>query len=1836
MNDKTKEFVPANAFKLFVPGEQLSHTRSFTLMRAVRRSDGRAVIIRASYQGLPTPRLLERLDHEFAITRDMVGAPLLRGRALHQFADRLVLEFEDFSGLPLPKAFALPLEPAVFLEVAPHLCAGLAALHACRVVHSSISPGSILIDRESGAVRFTDLDLARQAPYEQPHAVTADELEAPLPYLAPEQTGRTHWAIDGRSDLYSLGAVFYEILTGIAPFRARDPLEWVHCHLARTPEPPATRRPAIPAVLSALVLKLLAKSPEERYQSAAGVKADLESCLEQWRARSAIAPFPLGRKDVSPNLVIPHRLYGRDREIKALCDSHARVVANGVPEVMLVSGFAGIGKSRLVQQVHEALAGGNVWLIDGKFDQYKRDIPYAGVLHAFQQALTAILSEPEAQIRVWRERLRHALASNGRVLTAVLPDLELIIGPQAPVAELPLAEAQQRFNNVFQELVRVLASSGRSLLVFLDDLQWADEASLTLLEYLITSSDTRNLLVIGAFRDNEVSPSHPLMLAVVRMRQQGARVGEIVLGPLESEHLYQLVADTLHRQPGEIALLSDIISEKTGGNPFFFIHFLRTLHADGVIRFDPELPGWIWSDAETRARGYSDNVVEFMVQKLRRLGDTATALGTAACVGDVVEACLLAQLLGWPPERVEKAVAVALAEGLLVQRGEALRFLHDRIRQAAYALEAQEQRDQLHLQIGRKMLRELEAGRTSVFDAANQLNHAERLLTERGERLTAARLNLIAALSAKSAAAFLPALQYFEAGRALLPADAWETEYELTHALCLGMGECCFIAGRWDEAGELLHLTMERSRTRLEKAAVCRRFIELFIATNENTRAVELGSQVLALYGIEISVHPAAARVSDAYAQLKRNLGKRSIDEIMEAPPPPSDDDIAGAIDVLMTLWAPALFLDNDLLALTQCVAASLCLTHGNTAAAPLAYAMLGYVLCGHFGEYALGFRFAKGGYDLMTRRGSSIQTARVCLTLEMVAFWSHPIRSNLGYLRQGLEAAMAMGDLTYACYCASHILTVNIVVGEHLNKVYELLERYLHLAQRTRIALEVGELICMQRFLLNLRGETNSFSTFDGPGFDQEQFEAEVARSWRSLSACWYYILKLQARVFSEDYDEALATGRLARELIWSSITHMQVPEFWFYWGLALAGASSPDIDCSRREELREVCERYRSWAESSPENYANRYALLSAEQARLRGENQEAKRLCAEAIALSRRDNFIQNEGLAHELLGRLHLRDGEVELARQHLSYARLCYTRWGARGKVQQLERRYSELLAPALDRPESLGPGQLDLLAVIKASHAISGEIQRSRLIETLLRIVTELAGAQKAVLLLPEKGELIIVAEAQTGAEGVVISQEQGSAAGRVPESVVQYVARTRRGVLLNEPEAVRPFSDDAYLLARRPRSALCLPFLRGFQVAGMLYLEHAELAAAFTQEQFGTLELIATQAAISFENAGLYDQLREVDRRKSEFLAVLSHELRNPLAPIRNSLFVLDRAEPGSEQAHRARAVMDRQVRHLTRLVDDLLDVTRINRGRIELKRERLDLNEVAQRTAEDYRATFGAAGVQFVFLPAPTGVRVWVDGDRTRLAQVMGNLLHNAAKFTSPGGKVSMSVESDSTRGQATVRVRDTGKGIAPALIPQLFKAFTQADESLDRSKGGLGLGLALVKGIAELHGGSASAASDGPGRGAIFTVTLPIERAIPTERSPRRTDSVAPARRVLVIEDNADAADSLCEVLELIGHLVAVAYNGPEGLEKAHLFHPDVVICDIGLPEMDGYAVARALRADADLGHVSLVALSGYAQPEDVAKAKAAGFEAHIAKPPNLEALDNVLHSSDPPCT
>jgi predicted ATPase/GAF domain-containing protein len=1426
-----------------------------------------------------SPGCVERLEHEYALRSELDADWAARPVALTHDNGRMKLVLEDPGGEPLDRLLGAPMEVECFLRLAIGIAVALGRLQQRGLVHKDIKPANILVNGATGAVKFTGFGIASRLPREHQAPAPPEVIAGTLAYIAPEQTGRMNRSIDSRSDLYALGVTLYQMLTGSLPFIAADPMEWVHCHIARKPVPPSERVTAVPTQVSAIVLKLLAKTAEDRYQTAVGLTFDLRRCLADSDSFGRVKSFPLGSQDVPDRLLIPEKLYGREREIDALVSAFDRVVAQGTPELVLVSGYSGVGKSSVVNELHKVLVPPRGLFASGKFDQYKRDIPYATLAQAFQKLIRRLLGQSEAELGQWRDALRDALGPNGQLVVNLIPEIELVIGKQPPVPELAPQDAQNRFQMAFRQLIGVFARPEHPLALFLDDLQWLDAATLDLLEHLITHSEVRHLLLVGAYRDNEVAPSHPLVRTLAAIHAAGAPVHEVVLAPLGLDGVSRLVADALHCDSERAQPLARLVHEKTGGNPFFAIQFFTMLADEGLLAFDPIAPAWQWDIDRIRAKGYTENVVEFMVGKLSRLPDeTQDALKLLACLGNVAEIATLATVRGQsehenPEQAVHTALWEAVRAGLVFRLESAYTFPHDRIQQAAYSLIPDAHRADMHLRIGRALLASMTADELDelLFDVANQLNRGAALLVDRDEKTRVAAINLRAARKAKASAAYASARVYLGDGMALLDETYWTSHYELTFSLWLECAECEFLTGELDRAEQLLAELLQRGASKVDLAAVYELKVLLHIVKSENLQAIDSVLACLKLFGIDIPAHPSWEQVQAEYETLWRSLEARPIEDLIDLPLM-QDPELQAATRLLCVLSNSAYVTDRNLFCFELCRTLNLTVRHGVNGASAHACGYLGFSLGPAFQRYPEGFRLAKLGCDLVEKHGFLAYRAKVQDATGIAAFWTHPLATAIDFVRACLRTSIGTGDLTYACYGMAHIVMLLLLRNDPLDEVWRESEIALDFLQKSKFRDIEDILVPQRRFIAAMQGRTAALSTFNDAQFDEAAFEAQLTGDRMPTMICWYWIMKAKARFLSGDYAEALAAADKATALIWSSTAHFPLLDHYYYTALTMAALyenASADERNRWRDRLAEHQEQLREWADSCPATFADKHALVLAEIARLEGRDADAMLLYEQAIRSARDHGFVQNEGLAHEVAARFYTARGFETIAHAYLRNARYCYLRWGAAGKVRQLDQLYPHL------RKEEPGPGptstigapveHLDLATVIKVSQAVSGEIVLEKLIDTLMRTAIEHAGAERGLLILPRGDEQRIEAEATTNGNTIVVRLREASvAAAALPESIVHYVVRTRESVILDDASARNPFSADTYIRQKHARSVLCLPLLKQATLIGVLYLENNLAPRVFAPARIAVLKLLASQAAISLENTRLYRDLAE------------------------------------------------------------------------------------------------------------------------------------------------------------------------------------------------------------------------------------------------------------------------------------------------------------------------------------------------------------------------------------
>jgi PAS domain S-box-containing protein len=1149
-----------------------------------------------------------------------------------------------------------------------------------------------------------------------------------------------------------------------------------------------------------------------------------------------------------------------------------------VPELVLVTGYSGIGKSSVVNELHKVLVPPRGIFAAGKFDQYRRDIPYSTLVQAFQSLVRALLGKNDTELANWREALQTALDANARLMTDLIPELKLIIGEPPPVPALDPQQAQHRFLLVFRRFIGVFARAEHPLALFLDDLQWLDAATLDLLEDLLTSPDIRYLMLVGAYRSNEVDATHPLTGKLQAIRNAGGRVDEITLAPLAKVHIEQLIAEALHDQLTRVEPLAQLVLDKTAGNPFFVIQFLQALAEEQLLTFDHDAGRWCWYPDRIHAKGYTDNVVDLMVDKLARLpAETQQVLQQLACLGNVSTTTALSTVTGMPMAQLRTVLWEAIRQELVEQLEGAYGFVHDRIHEAAYSLIPKESRAQAHLRIGRLLAVQTptQGLEEAIFDIVGQLNRGAALLVEQSEREQLAGFNLMAGQRAKASTAYASALNYLTTGAGLLSDDCRVRQHGLYFALESNRAECELLTGQLSLADKRLTALALRVMTVVERASVACLQMDVYLLLDRSDGAVAVCLDYLRHVGIEWSAHPGDDEVRREYEQIGRLLGDRAIEDLIDLPLM-EDATALMTVNALGKLFAPALQTDTNLSCLSICKAVSLSLEWGNCDASCVLYANVFRVAGRRFGDYQAGFRFGQLGCDLVDRRGLTRFEASTYLCFSCFAVrWMKPVGQCRDLLRRSFAAANRIGDLPYGAYAGNNLTADLLFAGEPLPDVQGEAEQGLAYARKVRFGLVVDFILTQLTLIRMLRGLTPTFGRLDDGEQNEPETEAHLSSSPDLvLAECLYWVRKLQARYMADDPAAAMSAAAKAQGLLWVCQSFFEEAEFYFYDALARA-AWCDEVPVEEHAQQRVAMERgYRqlqTWAQQCPENFASRAALVGAEIARVEGRVVDAELLYEQAIHLAQESGFVHIEALANECASRFYAARGLGKIARVYLQDARYGYLCWGADGKVRQLDAKYPSLRTEAL----GLGPTttmattveHLDLATVLKVSQAVSGEIVLEKLIDMVMCTAIEQAGAERGLLILSDGGEQRIAAQVTTGDNATQLRDAPVSMA-LLPESVLYQVLRTQESLVLDDAMTEASFAADPYIRQHRARSILCLPLMNQAKLVGALYLENNLTACVFSPARIAVLKLVASQAAISLENARLY---REVAEREAK-----------------------------------------------------------------------------------------------------------------------------------------------------------------------------------------------------------------------------------------------------------------------------------------------------------------------------------------------------------------------------
>ncbi|MDH7972862.1 AAA family ATPase [Sphingomonas sp. AR_OL41] len=1456
--------------------EKIQETSGFILYRARAPDASDAILVRAPISQASDGTVLSLLERELAIRASLDHDwALLPGR-LVRYGDRPALTLRDPGGSPFEVLVGKPCPVSHFLRHALGITSALEKMHARGLIHRDIKPANLWLDG-AGRVRLTGFGFATRRPQDRQPLGGFEEMVGSLEYMAPEQTGRTNRTVDSRSDLYALGVTLYELLVGALPFNAVDQADWFHCHIAREPSPPSMRIDGVPPLVEAIILKLLAKDTDDRYQTAAGIRYDLQRCLDGLRGSVGSKDFAIGSRDRPERLVITEKLYGRDQDIRMLVEAFDHVAKHRQFELVLVAGQSGIGKSALVNEFRRTLFARNALFANGKFDQYKQDVPLATLSEAFEGLLKQILTRNDRELARWRSELRAALGPNGLLMADLFPSIQLVIGEMPPLAEVSPQEARNRFRLVFRRFVSVFAQPDHPLVLFLDDLQWLDAATLELLEQLGSEEPIPNLLLIGAYRRQPRQPSAALENALARISNAHVALKRIDLSPLSLSEVASLAADALRSTPAAVAPLAELMFAKTQGNPFFVIQFLKTIHADGLIDTDGGTERARFDLGRIRAADITGNVAELMVAKLGRYEVFSVSVAMLlACIGTAARTELLASVLEITDNAVEEALQGFVDDSLLLRSDDGFTFAHDSVREAAYALMSQDQRALAHLRIGRRLAARLATGEADedIFAIVGQFNRGVAMIGSPAERLQVANLNLEAGRRAIAAAAYETALGYLEAGCALLSPEGWGANYRINFELEFHRTDCLFMAGEVNLAEEQLADLATRSTSMADYFRVVSRQIVVYSYLGQLDKAVVLAVDCAARLGQSLPEKPDPAALEEEYEAFVTRLGGRPIEALFDLPGM-TDPHWLQVMDVLESLITSAGIHREDLQVLTILRMANISLDHGLAHESAHIFSNLGGLVIGwRFGDFASAHQFGRLALRLADERGFDRYASRIYAVVSgTVGPWSLPLRDCFELSMRALEMGREQGGVTYAGYAWSTALSAALDGGKGLSEVHRLADVALVLMKKMKFSLAIEFVNTIILTVRALRGMTASLGSFAEAGFDEQAHQAFLEHKphlWHALVR--HRVRKLQLLFHAGDY----AACSDLEVLLSSDIEKLKVferAEYCLFSALAGAARLTELPRDARDPHLATIIAAHRQlaqWAALCPENFSCRASLVAAEIARLQDRDLDAQRFYEEAIHAAAEEGLVSVEALAYELAAKYYGAREFRTICQTYMRNARACYARWRADGKVAQLDLHYPELGRENTGRAASALSASaisenLDLSALVEIYQTVSGEIVLDRLIEQLMITVVEQAGAVRGVLLLPRAGEMRIAAEAVTGKDRVaVIRRSYSGLAGELPISVLNYVVRSLEPLILDDALQPNTFSADVYLLASKPRSILCLPLVKQGQLVAILYLENALSSHVFTPSRLAILQMLSSPAAISIENARLFLEAQE------------------------------------------------------------------------------------------------------------------------------------------------------------------------------------------------------------------------------------------------------------------------------------------------------------------------------------------------------------------------------------
>lgn len=1455
--------------------EKIDETRGSIVFRGQKENKKETVVIKILKAAHLSPSEVARFKQEYQIIKNIQLDGIIKTHDIVKYNNSYALILEDFKGIKLQSILReAPIDIKTFLHMAISLTDTLDNLHKENIVHKDIKPQNILFNKEDGSIKITDFGISSVLTHENEEIYNTDVIQGTLAYMSPEQTGRMNRNVDHRTDLYSLGITFYEMLTGAVPFTTSDPMEIMHAHIARIPSPPADIDHNIPKAVSDIVMKLISKTAGERYQSCFGLKADLEECLYQLNTKGAIDHFEPAQKDISLKYTIPRKLFGRATETDLLISVFVNACRGG-REIAMVSGATGIGKSALINEIHRPIVESKGYFISGKCEQFRQDVPNSAIIQAFQGLIRQILSESENQINNWKNILLEVLGPNGKVITDVIPEVELIIGSQPDVPELDHDETQNRFRLVFEQFTGVFSKIDHPLVIFMDDLQWVDLSSLKLIKNILASASIDSLFVIGAYRDNEITENHPLVKALGDMTKEGIKVKTIHLKPLTNNHVSLLITDFMKCSMEKGVLLGELVHSKTGGNPFFVNQFLQTLTSEKIIEPDVD-EGWKWDPERISRIQVTDNVLDLMVAKISRLPDNIQEiLKICACIGSRFDLETLSLVLDMPIEETLQNLMAAVDESLIYMSKDDYHFYHDRIQEAAYSLMSSSEKSEIHHRIGKLTLEKTNERdlRKKLFYIVDQLNFGSELMTDSKEREEMAKLNLKAGKKAKASGAYSPAFRYLNTAINLLEKECWQRQYDLALAVHTESVETAFLMGNFDRMDHLASYAFHHAKTLVDKVKLYVTRINACKAQQKNSEAIDIALDIFGRLGYQLSKKPNKVLIIKELIKVRLALIGKKPEDLLNLPEITdpkilSITKIGKCIGPVIWTSAPELF------PLYILKAVGMTLTYGRSPAAPGAFAGYGMILSAGIGDVNGGYQYGLLALKMADKFKTKEIRPRVMIICNfLLRPWNEAFHTFIDSYTEAHQIAMETGHLEEAAISLQLSDANHFLIGRRLTKLHQIMKKnHQAIRQINQKQVEDHHSLLWQA-VLNLMEEKDDPILLTGRVIDENKILPRFLEANDHTGIGYYFLIKIMLCIYFQNYPEAMQyTEKLEPHLsgIKGTFFHFFCRLFGTLSMLGIYSDAPKDKQAAYLKVIKRNLKKIKKWADRAPVNYINKYYMVKAEHLRILRKDLEAMAAYKKAISLSIENKYVNDEALANELAARFYLSRGYDDIASTYLNKAQSGYLRWGALAKISHMDKQNPELMSSpeSISRPDSSsGPRQsfiIDLQVLIKSLRTIAEENIHSKMIEKIIRTAIEFAGAQKGVLVLrketeTDKSRLFIEAEGSVDKDHVTILQSiPTEQSNNLCQTVINYVKRTRESVVVDNAE--KPFEklprlqSDSYIQQNRIKSILCMPILVGQEksadLVGLLYLENNLATSTFTRERIEILEIICLSAA--------------------------------------------------------------------------------------------------------------------------------------------------------------------------------------------------------------------------------------------------------------------------------------------------------------------------------------------------------------------------------------------------